>query len=72
MMKYLTDISHILYGIIGSLTGNTLEFTIIYITYQVFDFLLERNIEELKEDIIEYAIGITIGAVVKTLFSILF
>ena len=72
IIKYISDLAHVAFGAIGSVFGSALEFTVAYIAYQIIDFMAEKNIEELKEDIIEYVIGLAIGTITKTLFSILF
>jgi hypothetical protein len=66
-VKLLTNIAHMVLGIIAELTNTTPAITAIYIAYQLVDFMIERNAEEIKEDIVEYTIGLVIGAIIKTL-----
>jgi hypothetical protein len=65
--KLLTNIAHTVLGIVAELTNTTPAITAIYIAYQLVDYLAEKDVEEIKEDIVEYTIGLVIGAIIKTL-----
>jgi len=63
LWKALTDIGHIVGGVfvgiitcINPLGGYIL--TLSYILYQISDYLEERDVGELKEDILEFTIGL--------------
>jgi hypothetical protein len=65
----VTDIAHVVYGFITSYTSFfnpvlSTFFFISYLVYQLFDYLGEQDISEMKEDIVEYAIGLAVGLAV--------
>jgi len=61
----LSNIVHTLYGFIGALLGYEWLFTTIYILYQLVDYYHSRDYEEVKEDIVEYTLGLILGIIVK-------
>jgi hypothetical protein len=66
LLTSITNIAHVILGVIAELTNTTPAITATYITYQLVDFMIERNAEEIKEDIVEYVAGLVIGAIIKT------
>ena len=71
LVKILTDTAHITYGFITSYTSffNPLLSTFLFISYfvyQLIDYLSESEPDycELKEDIVEYCVGLVVGLVV--------
>jgi hypothetical protein len=65
--KLLTDVAHVILGIVAELTNTTPTITALYIAYQLVDYIAEKDVEEIKEDIVEYTVGLVIGAIIKTL-----
>jgi hypothetical protein len=63
----ISDIIHIMYGFIGAMLNYEYLFTTIYMIYQVVDYYHNRDFEEIKKDIIEYIVGLTLGVIVKHL-----
>lgn len=73
LWKALTDISHIVGGVftgiitcINPLGGYIL--TLSYILYQISDYLEERDLGELKEDILEFTIGLFAGVCIYIMY----
>jgi hypothetical protein len=56
-----SDIVHVLFGVLAPLLNQEWLLTLIYITYQLIDFIGDEDIKEIKNDIIEYAVGLLIG-----------
>ena len=61
----ISNTAHFLYGFIGALLGCEWLFTTIYILYQLVDYYHSRDYEEVKEDIVEYTLGLILGIIVK-------
>ena len=69
MKKLLTDIAHVVYGFITSYTSFfnpalSVLFFVSYFAYQLVDYLGEPDVNEIKEDIVEYCVGLVGGLVV--------
>jgi hypothetical protein len=69
LVKLLTDTIHVIYGFITSYTSFfnpllSILFFISYFAYQLVDYLGEPDVNEMKEDIVEYTIGLVVGLVV--------
>jgi hypothetical protein len=59
------DIVHVLFGVLASLFNHEWLFTTIYIFYQLIDFIGDKDVKEVKNDIIEYVVGLVIGFFVR-------
>jgi hypothetical protein len=64
--EIITGFIHFIYGVITSLVSfynNTLSllFVIVYVLYQLVDYLGDKDTIELKNDILEYACGLIAG-----------
>jgi hypothetical protein len=66
---HVSDIAHFALGLLASLLNQEWLFTLIYITYQLVDYYCEKNCKELKEDIVEYALGLLLGLFARWLHS---
>jgi hypothetical protein len=64
-----SDIAHFVFGVLAPLLGHEWLFTTIYLFYQVIDLIGDRNVEEVKNDIIEYALGLIAGLFMRCLFA---
>jgi hypothetical protein len=64
-----SDIAHVLFGVLASLFNHEWLFTAIYIFYQVVDFIGDRDVEEVKNDIVEYVVGLVAGLFMRCLFA---
>jgi len=63
--RIATNIIHGIYGFTGAILGYEYLFTAVFMVYQVIDLLCEKSCEEFKRDLIEYAIGLLVGVLVK-------
>jgi hypothetical protein len=64
--EFITNLVHFIFGVITSLVSfynNTLSllFMIVYVLYQLIDYLGDKDTIELKNDILEYASGLVTG-----------
>jgi hypothetical protein len=59
------DIVHVLFGVLASLFNHEWLFTTIYLFYQLIDFIGDKDVKEVKNDIIEYVVGLVIGFFVR-------
>jgi hypothetical protein len=68
---HVSDIAHVLFGLLASLLNQEWLFTLIYITYQLVDLIGGESPEELKGDIVEYALGLLAGLLVESAVKLL-
>jgi hypothetical protein len=68
---HLTDIAHFALGFLASMLNQEWLFTVIYITYQLVDLIGGESPEELKGDIVEYALGLLAGLLVESAVKLL-
>ena len=69
LLETMSDVVHVVYGFITSYTSFfnpvlSILFFISYFAYQLADNMCEQDYCELKEDILEYCIGLVVGLVV--------
>jgi hypothetical protein len=66
---HVSDIAHVLFGLLASLLNQEWLFTAIYLFYQLVDLIGGESPEEVKRDIVEYALGLLVGLFVRLLHS---
>jgi hypothetical protein len=64
-----SDIVHVLFGFLASILNQEWLLTLLYIFYQTVDLLGDEDIEELKNDIVEYVVGLVAGFFMRCLFA---
>jgi hypothetical protein len=57
----VSDIVHVLFGFLASMLNQEWLLTLLYVFYQLIDFISDKNTKEIKNDIIEYTAGLIIG-----------
>ena len=66
--KALASLAHVAFGMLAALLQQELLYTVVYIAYQVADYIEEGNAGEVREDIAEYAAGLVTGSLLRFLF----
>jgi len=72
-MIHLTDIPHILLGILSGILAckgyiiHSITLAILYLTYQILDYLASEPFDEFAKDLQEFIIGFVIAVVVYSL-----
>jgi hypothetical protein len=64
-----SDLAHVLFGVLAPLLNQEWLFTLLYVFYQLIDFIGDEDIKEIKNDIIEYAVGLLIGFFMRCFFA---
>lgn len=61
----LSDVFHVLLGVVSVLLGVHIPMTVIYCMYQYVDYTAGEPAEDVSMDMVEYGLGLVLGAVVR-------